>query len=259
MRFGVQLFGISRIFNENPELCLRKLSEMGYSFIEPCIAFSELGGFEKLIWAKEDAARYSPLLEKYNLSMISCHIFGADLLSYAPAMKELSEAHGIKQFVMNCPQQVNREAYQGFADNCVEIADMLNAFGTELLLHNNHLEISTKIEGETAYEWLVHACGGRVGMQPDVGWVQFGGVDPAEFLSRNSGAVRSIHYKDIKGDYTETEAGKSGICLGKGRLDVKACHQAAVKLNIPQLVDQDMSDGDILADLGESVRLLKSL
>ncbi len=259
MLFGTQLFGISKIFNSDPEGTLKRLSDAGYSFIEPCVAFSDLGGFEKLIWTPQSAEEYSPLLAKYNLSISSCHIFAADILAETDAVIAFGKKFGVSQFVMNCPQEITLETYSAYAELCSAVADKLSAAGMELLLHNNYLEISTKLKGKTAYEWLIEKCGGKVGMQPDVGWVQFGGVDPEAFLWRNAGHISSIHYKDVKGDCTEMPADESGICLGKGKLDAEACFQFARYQGITQLVDQDMSDGDILNDLAEAVKLLKHL
>ena len=39
MKFGIQLFGSMKIFNEDPEGFLRFLADQGYSEIEPCVSF----------------------------------------------------------------------------------------------------------------------------------------------------------------------------------------------------------------------------
>ena len=88
------------------------------------------------------------------------------------------------------------------------------------------------MNGKTAYEYLLEACGEKVGAEVDAGWMYCGGVDPEEFLWAHADRVKAVHYKDMK--ITGQEAP-----LGKGMVDLKACFQFARANGALQIVDMD--------------------
>jgi hypothetical protein len=69
-----------------------------------------------------------------------------------------------------------------------------------------------------------------------------------------------LHYKDVKKNWQNLPASAIQICLGEGALDnVRGIFAYARELGIPQLMDQDYSDGDMMEDLKKSIELLYSL
>ncbi len=258
MRFGVNMFGMSELCRENPEQFFAHVSSLGYGQIEPCIALSELGGFEHVIWKVSDFEAYYERLVHYGLEPVSCHIFSNDFQKEIPTLEKLVKKYGVKQFVIGCPREINREIYEKFAEKAIALAESLTSFGAELLLHNNPQEIETQIDGISAYEWLLKACHGTVGAQADAGWLLFGGKDPEAFLWEHKAIIKSLHYKDIKGTSKDMDTDGSNICLGKGKVDAFACFQFARAMGIPQIMDQDTSDVGMLEDLAEGKKLLDS-
>ncbi|MFV0465576.1 MAG: hypothetical protein ACK5ML_05825 [Lachnospiraceae bacterium] len=257
MYFGCNLFGGGPFFQEDPETFLSNLKKDGYSYVEPCLTFLELGELQNHFLTFAQFQEFYPLMKKYDLEPFSCHILAQDLFPYQAELQMLATEYGMRQIVFGAPPDLTEDGYRKFALQLKKYAHMLSEKGIEVLLHNTDSEIRYQIEGKSAYEWILTECDGLIFAQPDVGWLLYGGEDPETFLWRNKDRVRSLHYKDIK---TGTERDKSNchIVLGKGAVEVYPCFAFARAMGIPQIIDQDQSDDDFIADLAESVQLLSS-
>ncbi len=178
------------------------------------------------------------------------HLASENLLKDLPLIRRLAEEDEVRQFVVKSPRDLSKTSLQRTAIEYTSAADKMKEFGAELLLHNERDDAETMIDGRTACEYLLDLCLGRVGMQADVGWLMAAGADPAAFLWRNRGRIRSVHYKDFRG-------GKE-TAVGTGDLPTEAVFQFARAFGLPQILDQDSSP-DIMADIAGAVAKLQSL
>lgn len=256
MRFGFQLYGAAKECRSNPKDFFEKVRAMGYQFIEPCIVFgTDDDVSSSKMWNEQEAEAFLAEAEQVGLRAFSVHAFAEDLQAELPSMKRLARQHQVAQFVTQCPSPVTKEVYSEFAAKCVEIADSLAQCGVELLLHNSSKEIEEKIDGKTGYEWLLEQCGGKVGAQPDTGWIFYGGEDPEKLLWKIAKYVRSLHHKDFR----RTEDGLKEMVVGKGEVDTPACFQFGRAQGLPQFADMDGSENDMLENLDAMVHYLGSL
>lgn len=255
MKFGVQLFGVLNGSKRQPEEIFRAIHEAGAVMVEPCIATSPIEGFEDVIWSIEYFEKMAPMLKENGLEVSSCHIFSKHLNEDIERLKYLAKVHQIRQFVVKLPQDLSEKSLQEASLNYIQAAQKLSEAGAMLLLHNEAVDISTKIDGSTAYEYLLDLCMGRVGAQVDVGWAMFAGEDPEALLWRNKEQVKSVHYKDfsVPGEIDSETA------VGEGVLDLTACFQFARAFGLPQICDQDKAGDDILRDIKSGVGSLRAL
>lgn len=233
MYFGVQMYGVSQEWKQNPEEFLKKIYEAGYRQIEPCLGF-RVDARDYGFWLPEDLEQAMPMLEKYQIEVHAVHIF-LDEYHYERELAilvELVQKYQIKWFVVKSPAHLTRDVLDETAARYREIAEELEKVGAGLLIHNEKEDICIRINGKTAYEYLLNACGGKVGVEVDTGWMYCGGVDPEEFLWAHADIVKAVHYKDMK--FTGKEAP-----LGKGMVDLKACFQFARANGALQIVDMD--------------------
>lgn len=242
MRYGIQMYGLNPLFLQDKEGFLKTVQAAGYRYIEPCLTLSPIEGLQARVWTKQQLAQYHPLLEKYGFSIHSAHVFTKDILADSKALISLAGLYGIRQIVIPCPKEIN----PAVAADLTKAGDHFAEHGIALLLHND--------KGDLGYGWLLMATGDNVGAQVDVGWLKYNGTDPEAFLWRNWKKVKSLHYKDFD---------KSGreVRIGTGTVDMEGCFQFARAREIIQIMDQDGSDGDFLADVqavGESFRSLAS-
>lgn len=233
MYFGVQMYGVSKEWKQDPEGFLKKIYEAGYRQIEPCLGF-RVDARDYGFWIPEDLEQAMPLLAKYHIEVHTVHIF-LDEYHYErelAILTELAQKYHISWFVVKSPERLTKDVLDETAARYRELAEELEKAGAGLLIHNEKEDICIRVNGKTAYEYLLEACGEKVGAEVDAGWMYCGGVDPEEFLWAHADRVKAVHYKDIK--ITGQEAP-----LGKGMVDLKACFQFARANGALQIVDMD--------------------
>lgn len=233
MYFGVQMYGVSKEWKQDPEGFLKKIYEAGYRQIEPCLGF-RVDARDYVFWIPEDLEQAMPLLAKYHIEVHTVHIF-LDEYHYErelAILTELAQKYHISWFVVKSPERLTKDVLDETAARYRELAEELEKAGAGLLIHNEKEDICIRVNGKTAYEYLLEACGEKVGAEVDAGWMYCGGVDPEEFLWAHADRVKAVHYKDMK--ITGQEAP-----LGKGMVDLKACFQFARANGALQIVDMD--------------------
>lgn len=233
MYFGVQMYGVSKEWKQDPEGFLKKIYEAGYRQIEPCLGF-RVDARDYGFWIPEDLEQAMPLLAKYHIEVHAVHIF-LDEYHYErelAILTELAQKYHISWFVVKSPARLTKDVLDETAARYRELAEELEKAGAGLLIHNEKEDICIRVNGKTAYEYLLEACGEKVGAEVDAGWMYCGGVDPEEFLWTHADRVKAVHYKDMK--ITGQEAP-----LGKGMVDLKACFQFARANGALQIVDMD--------------------
>lgn len=245
MRFGVNMYGVNSIFRQDPEAFFQRIARAGYRYVEPCLIVDEIPGLEAHRWTMEELDSYQELMKKYGIQIDSCHAFITDLDKAADRLVGIAQKYGIRQFIVPCPSPMTKENCEKAVPVLRKTAEALHAVGAEALIHNSKEQSVTWIDGMTAYEWLLHACGDCIGAQPDLGWLIYGGEDPESFLWRNEKQVRSLHYKDME----QTEDGLKETGVGTGLTDMTACFQFARAIEVIQYIDQDGSKGDFIEDI----------
>lgn len=233
MYFGVQMYGVSKEWKQDPEGFLKKIYEAGYRQIEPCLGF-RVDARDYGFWIPEDLEQAMPLLAKYHIEVHAVHIF-LDEYHYErelAILTELAQKYHISWFVVKSPARQTKDVLDETAARYRELAEELEKAGAGLLIHNEKEDICIRVNGKTAYEYLLEACGEKVGAEVDAGWMYCGGVDPEEFLWAHADRVKAVHHKDMK--ITGQEAP-----LGKGMVDLKACFQFARANGALQIVDMD--------------------
>ncbi len=233
MYFGVQMYGVSKEWKQDPEGFLKKIYEAGYRQIEPCLGF-RVDARDYGFWIQEDLEQAMPLLAKYHIEVHAVHIF-LDEYHYErelAILTELAQKYHISWFVVKSPARLTKDVLDETVARYRELAEELEKAGAGLLVHNEKEDICIRVNGKTAYEYLLEACGEKVGAEVDAGWMYCGGVDPEEFLWAHADRVKAVHHKDMK--ITGQEAP-----LGKGMVDLKACFQFARANGALQIVDMD--------------------
>lgn len=255
METGVQLFGCHKLFNAGPEGFLKKLADMGYKIIEPCVSF----GMElPFAWNESNAEEYAGYVRKYGMRIDSAHLMCKEPLAHADEMLDMAKRIGIKRYVLGCRGPFGREELDAFAAMCRELSDRLAEGGVELWMHCNPPEIRAKIDGMSAYEYVLCACGGKLGAQVDTGWAVVGGEELGAFLARNEKYIRSMHHKDIA-SLPDEKGFVPNVALGAGIVDPRTAFAFAKERGLSQIVDQDNTVGDFEEDLKNSVICLERL
>lgn len=240
MRYGLQMYGPNPLFLRDKEAFLCRVAASGCRYLEPCLMLDPTPDMSQRAWTPADLEAYHPLLERLGLTIHSCHVFTQDLYRDLPRLIPLAKEYGIRQLVLPCPKEINPAA----AVELTRCGDILLANGIQLLIHND--------KGDFGYGWLLSVCGDSVGAQVDVGWLRYNGTDPETFLWKFRKKIHSLHYKDF-------DANKNEVGIGRGTVDLTACFQFGRAAEVIQILDQDSSQGDFLADVEEAIQRFQAL
>lgn len=251
MKFGVQLYGPLNCMQGDVLERLRALARARIRLIEPCVDMDDSGWKPEVIWPAGWLMEHVDEIMSMGLEINSVHVFSANLAGAAGELKAIARKAGLKQFVVKTPNDISETSLHQAALNYMRAADELADVGVDLLLHNEAGDIRTKIAGKTAYERLLDLCMGKVFAQVDVGWVRFGGEDPAELLRRNAWRVKSIHYKDFGAGPEPVD-----VPIGSGAVDLAACFSFAQHRDIPQTIDQEHFGPDVPGELAKTIQML---
>lgn len=254
MKFGMQLYGpLSNMRGEVLER-LRALAQAGITEVEPCVDMGGFGWRPEVIWPSGWLMEHADEIKGMGLKINSVHVFSGNIAGVTDELKSLAEKVGFRQAVVKTPGDISETSLHQAALTYMKAADELGEAGIDLLLHNEAADIQTKIAGKTAYERLLDLCMGKVSAQVDVGWVQFGGEDPVDFLHRNGWRVKSVHYKDFPAGAAEPV----DVPIGAGGVGLAECFRFAQHRDIPQLIDQEHFGPDVPGELAKSCQLLNS-
>ena len=242
MYLGAQLFGVLANTNLSLAEVLKKLRDIGYTHVEPCLALEPLGEWEQAIWPLAEFDGYMEMIAACGLRVDTVHIFGNRLNAYADTLCALARRWGLRGFVVKVPEKADAPHLHETSIAWMTLADALEDVGAILLIHNEAADIAEKVNGRTLCETMLDLCQSRVGLQVDVGWAMQGGEAPLDFLRRNRDFVKSVHFKDFD------ETGKP-VTVGDGVLPLMDCFAFARAYGLPQIVDQDSFRGDVFEDM----------
>lgn len=162
------------------------------------------------------------------------------------------------------PPTVSISAHTDFANNWQEILDLCLTIRKNaeekgfLFSYHNHAKEFALAEGIPAMYRILDAPGAeKIFVEPDVCWLNQGGIDPASYIRKYGNRLRQIHFKDI---YIAEDPEKSSFTpLGKGIVDLKSAYAAAREVNCSWLIYEQDSSEDPFRDAAESLAFMKKL
>ncbi|MBQ6067269.1 MAG: sugar phosphate isomerase/epimerase [Clostridia bacterium] len=251
---GIQLYTL-RDFIQNKEdfdATLSRLQKMGVDTVQ----ISAIGDFP--------AADQKEVLDKHHIKVCVTHkgldrmendlegliaehkVIDCDALGLGSAPGEYREtAEKVRQFIKKT----------------ADIGKVLKKHGMTFNYHNHDFEFHKLPDSDkTMMDLLLEETDPELfHFIPDVAWIHYGGSDPVEVLHKMKGRVKVIHFKD----YIIDENGeRKFVSLGKGKVDLKACFEAAKELEMPYIMyeqDCDWVDGDAFKATEESWAFMQSL
>jgi inosose dehydratase len=206
------------------------------------LGFYGLELFSFQIQGMEASGGMAPLIEKYNLPLVSAY-GGPNLMDAAQRKDNIAQAvewgkllkkYGGKVVTIG-PNGVRRDSYN-FKEHKDDIIASLNEYGKALtdigLTGCLHQHTGTCIESRDETYAIMEAVDTRyVKFGPDIGQLQKGGSDPVQVVKDFLPIVQHMHMKDYNG----------------GEYFVGYCPLGQGKVNIPAILD--MMEGRTLAGM----------
>jgi sugar phosphate isomerase/epimerase len=255
--FGVQLYTVRSIINQDPGHVLREIEAAGYKEIE---ATSDN------LDAVMDAAH------KTKLKPVSVHL-DTDLFTkhrekLGPVLEDMKK-RGFEYVV--CPyidpkDRGGVDVMKKLADNLDKAGAQCMGAGLKLCYHNHAFEFAPAgNEGGTLLDVLMANTDPKhVGWEMDIFWVAVTGNDPGDLLKKYPKRVVLMHLKDkpdgVAKRFDENVPRTAFKEVGSGTMDLKRILRIANETGVKHFfVEQDMTPGDPLASLKVSASYLKAL
>lgn len=224
MKLGVQNYTLRDLMAEDYFGTLERVRDLGLRYCE----FAGLGG------NSPDKVRAE--LDRIGLKAMGAHLMFDWDRPDVPAMVDEAKTIGYEYVVLPWIHEDRyKDGWARVAKDMEKVAAELRAAGMPFLYHNHAFEFKPEADGRLGIDVLYEtASPDLVGAEVDVYWVQYGGVDPAEFIRRLGSRVRVAHLKDMS-----PAADRAFIECGRGTIDwdavLAACDQAGTEYGIIEL------------------------
>ena len=212
---GLQLYSVRDSIKKNIPGTISKVAAMGYKFIESS-SYAD-GKFYGMT-----PADFKALCSANNLTILSSHT-GQNapdsasmdkIMAWWDACIAAHVAVGAKYIIQ---ASMGRDAYKSleglkhYCDYFNIVGAKCNAKGIRFGYHNHNREFSTKLEGQTVYDFmLTNTDPSKVMFEMDLYWVVDGGANPVDYFNKYPGRFELWHIKD------KQEIGASGLMDFKG-------------------------------------------
>jgi len=207
---GLQLYSIRDSIRKDVPAAIKKVADMGYTFVEPA-------GYGNGKFYDMEPAAFKALCTQNGLGLISSHTGQAlpDSASWDSAMAwwdACIEAHAAAGVQFIVQPFMGREAYQSldtlklYCEYFNTIGEKCNAKGIRFGYHNHDREFSTQLDGHTVYDFMLENTDpSKVMYQLDLYWCVVGGKNPVDYFNKYPGRFELWHIKD------KEEVGASGM------------------------------------------------
>lgn len=200
---GIQLYSLRDAMKEAPKETIKKVGEIGYTFVEPA-------GYSNGKFYGMQPEEFKQVVNNAGMEIISSHT-GKPLpksSNHEQTMKwwdQCIQAHqkiGVKYIVqpfMRGNAYRSLDTLQQYCNYFNTIGEKCNKAGIKFGYHNHDREFSTQLEGNTIYDYMIQNTDpGKVFFQIDLYWAVEGGADPVTYFKKYPGRFTLWHVKDKK-------------------------------------------------------------
>jgi len=246
-RTAINLYSVRELDEPLPEI-LERVADAGYDGVQ----FS--GGL-----GDADIEAVTEVLDRTGLETTGAHVDIAEL------EHELEETQALYQETLGCDSAVvpylsanhfaSMRAVEHTAGRLTSLAHRLSDKGWKLHYHNHDHEFAELDDDTLAFDAFA-AEASEIGLEVDVGWVQYAGYNPVDLINEYAERIDIVHLKDVAADAPRDECFRE---LGEGDVDVQACADAARDANASWLVYEHDEPENPVESITHGADLLNSL
>ena len=181
---------------------LRAVKEMGYAGVE----FAGLYG--------NDPLEVKAFCEEIGLFPLSAHVAFPEFMADLEGTVNTYAALGVPYIAIPWLDEDRRPGHPGYPDfleGMKAISAKLKEKGITLSYHNHDFEFE-KLDGKYLLDILYKDLSPEIlQTQLDTCWVNVGGENPAEYVTKYSGRIPTVHLKDFVGSKSENMYGLIGL------------------------------------------------
>lgn len=205
--FGLQLYTLRDVIQQDPRAVLAEVASYGYRQIE------SYDGPMGIYWGMGNTG-FKQYMDELGMTMTSSHV--NDFNNFDSFSRKVDEAAeiGVKYLICPYAQRNNLDEYRTLAEEFNRAGEIAKNAGLRFAYHN-HGYTFTEVEGLYPQDLLMQSTDpDLVDYQLDIYWVAAVGGDPAEWFRRYPGRFKLGHVKDIS-----QNGQPQSVALGQGAID----------------------------------------
>ena len=250
MIIGAQMFTVREFAKTVEDFAetLKKIADIGYTTVQ----VSGTCEFDPA-WLKGE-------LDKNGLQCVLTHTKGDRMMADPAQVCRDHAVFGCHNIGIGAIPggKIDDEIYENFVKDFLPVAKVFRDNGCKLYYHNHQMEFQRDRNGKIFLDrFLEDFTPDLLGVTFDTYWAQYGGADPAAWLSKLGGRVECIHLKDMA--IVDKEQRMAPV--GSGNINFDRVLQVAEDVNVSYLlVEQDKCyDEDPFVCLKKSYDYLTAL
>ena len=246
MKYGLQLYSIRDMAEENFEKMLKTVAEMGYEMVESAGFFGH---------SAEDV---KAMLDHYGLTLCSTHTTQREVFEKFERTLDYHKRVGCSDIILPAILFSTKEQVD-YTVACINrYQPVLEAEGIRLHFHNHSGEFLPNKDGIIVFDELVNRT--NVLLQIDTFWALNAGQDPIALMEKYRDRIRLIHLKDgIPADPAVPGSEAVGRSLGLGAAPVAEVRRKALELGFTMVVESEDLDPTGEEEVRRCIDYLRSL
>ena len=242
-RIGIQLFSVRAKLSEDFVGTLQKLSDIGYSSIEPY-------GFREDAFFNYSMKELSDIVKDMDMVISGVHTRSAILPADTNAKEwdfwkkcadSIKSGGGKWAIHAGYPGAESVDDLKRIAEHFNRVGEVCEKAGVKFAYHNNYVEFN-KIDGEVILDYIIRNTDPKlVSFQLDMGHVVYGGGDCMRYLRDFRGRFALWHASDVDAESKEHRE------VGKGSVPFAQMFEIAEASGLEQLIVEQETGSDILA------------
>ena len=238
MDYGIQLYSVRDVAEQNLEEAVQKMAALGYKQME----FAGFFG--------RSAEQVNEMLQKNGVTLSGTHSPFDDLVNAYEETLAFHKAIGNKHYIIPGYNLKDQQRLDKFVEEVNPIAERLAKEGIILSFHNHHREFIPNEDGSVIFEQLLYRT--NLHFEVDTYWAFVGMKNPLAILDRVKDRLIAVHLKDGSAD------GK-GTPLGMGEAPVAEVWHAVKDFGIPMIVESETCSPDGPTEAKICIEYLRSL
>lgn len=246
MNYGLQLYSVRDLAQENYSEALRRVAEMGYKMVEPAGFFG--------ISAKEVAA----MLQHYGLTVCSTHTGTKQVFEELKETIAYHKAIGCRDIIIPGAKHSTAEEVSVLVSEINRVHPILKAEGMRLHYHNHWQEFRPNKDGQIVEKELAKRT--DILFEIDTFWVFDAGLRAIDVMEQYKDRMSFIHLKDgFAQDFDDSESRAVGKSLGSGAAPVEEVRQKAIEMGLQIVVESEGLEPTGIAEVKRCIDYLKGL
>jgi len=197
-KIGSPLFILREECKNDLMSVLDRIAQIGYD------------GVEFLGFFGHSPANIRAKLDSCGLKAIGDHVSFGEFVSDTDRIISSHKEIGCGYITVGNPFSADAQNLPGLdnyaktIESIEKIGEAMKMAGMKLLYHNHKEEVASSIHGKSILENLMDDTNpALLYLEPDLGWMQIGGADPAYYLKKYSDRSPVLHFKDFIPAYVE--------------------------------------------------------